>query len=345
MIGSRPRRFSTARWVWIPAMVALAMAAICIGEVGLTPQPGGVVGPRQCSECHEHAMRVWRRTHHYKRARRLPRDEEAQRIAGAMGIRRLKSDQRCATCHYTVQQDEDQKLRSIAEVSCESCHGPAENWIKPHADFGGAEVTRAAETPQHREQRLATCDAGGMNRPDRLYRLVSACYQCHLVADEQVVNVGGHPVAADFEMVSWSQGEVRHNFVRSQDASNVPSNAPRQRVMYVMGQAVQLEHALRALAAASGPGPYVQSMVAHVEKTIENLDRVAAAVAVDEVNEMLASARAVTLAPEQADALKSAADKIGDAARRFEASHNGAHLEDLDALVPSPESCRGTVTP
>ena len=237
------------------------------------------------------------------------------------------------------------QLRSIAEVSCESCHGPAENWIKPHADFGGAEVTRAAETPQHREQRLATCDAGGMNRPDRLYRLVSACYQCHLVADEQVVNVGGHPVAADFEMVSWSQGEVRHNFVRSQDASNVPSNAPRQRVMYVMGQAVQLEHALRALAAASGPGPYVQSMVAHVEKTIENLDRVAAAVAVDEVNEMLASARAVTLAPEQADALKSAADKIGDAARRFEASHNGAHLEDLDALVPSPESCRGTVTP
>jgi hypothetical protein len=180
-----------------------------------------------------------------------------------------------------------------------------------------------------------------MNRPDRLYHLAANCYQCHLIADEQVVNVGGHPVSVEFELVSWSQGAMRHNFRRDEQAGNAHCSAERKRVMYVLGHALQLEHALRAIAGASAPGPYLRIMLGHAEKAIAQLERIALVADIPEVQQMLACARSVSLVPEDGSALIHAADKVGQTARRFETNHNGAALEALDALVPAPESYKG----
>ena len=79
---------------------------------------------------------------------------------------------------------------------------------KVHGDYGGKNVTRERETPEHKAERLATIKESGMIRPGDLYRLAANCYQCHIVPNERLVNVGTHQSGSDdFELVSWSLGE------------------------------------------------------------------------------------------------------------------------------------------
>ena len=60
-----------------------------------------------------------------------------------------------------------------------------------------------------------------MRNPVNVYLLAQSCYRCHTVPDERLVNVGGHHAGSlDFELVSWSQGTVRHNFVRTDGKVN-----------------------------------------------------------------------------------------------------------------------------
>ncbi len=354
-----PRFVPSAVRLLLSALLLIGLGSLSAGPAGLgspatATQPATprdppravhhVVGPKECSECHERENRVWRQSRHYLGAKFLPRDKNTKQIAKALGIRRIKSDPRCTMCHYTVRDVPDKRSRAVAGVSCESCHGAASQWLIPHADYGGPEKEPMTETPEHRRQRLARCDAQGMNRPDRLYHLAASCYRCHLIADEQVVNVGGHPVGVEFELVSWSQGEMRHNFRRNEKVGNAQCSAERKRVMYVMGQALLLEYSLRALAGATGPGPYTQAMIAHTDKAIRSLERIVAAAEVREVKSMLALARTVDLVPDHSGALIRAADQVGAAARQFEASHDGTALEVLDALLPGPEAYKGTVS-
>jgi hypothetical protein len=91
--------------------------------------------------------------------------------------------------------------------------------------------TREQETPQHRSAAIcATRSAVEMRNPINVYLLAQSCYRCHTVPDEELVNVGGHKAGSlDFEIVAWSQGLVRHNFVRSNGQTNDPSPPDRLR--------------------------------------------------------------------------------------------------------------------
>ena len=80
-----------------------------------------------------------------------------------------------------------------------------------------------------------------MIRPSSLYRLAKNCYSCHVVPQEDLVNKGGHPAGSAFELVSWSQGEVRHNTWHSKGKENVPASAARKRMLYLVGLGVELE--------------------------------------------------------------------------------------------------------
>ena len=91
-----------------------------------------------------------------------------------------------------------------------------------------------------------------MRNPINVYMLAQSCYRCHTVPDERLVNVGGHNVGSmDFEIVAWSQGTVRHNFLRSDGQSNEPSSPERLRQMFVAGMIADLEFSVRATAAAT----------------------------------------------------------------------------------------------
>ena len=85
-----------------------------------------------------------------------------------------------------------------------------------------------------------------MIRPRSLYQLAKNCYGCHVVPQEDLVNKGGHRAGSDFELVSWSQGEVLHNTWYSKGKDNVAASAERKRMLYLVGLGVELETALRA---------------------------------------------------------------------------------------------------
>ena len=80
--------------------------------------PAKIVGPNACAECHKQEAEAWKGTHHFKTFREMPRRKEANEIAEKMGVQRIRSESLCLTCHYTVQQKENQK-QPIAGISCE----------------------------------------------------------------------------------------------------------------------------------------------------------------------------------------------------------------------------------
>ncbi len=126
------------------------------------------------------------------------------------------------------------------------------DWVALHADYGGRGVTKASESAEHRAKRVEDSIAKGMNNPHNIYLIARQCYDCHTVPNEKLVNVGGHLAGSqDFELVAWSQGMVRHNFVRTGGTTNATSSQDELRVMYVVGVMTDLEYSLRATAAAT----------------------------------------------------------------------------------------------
>ena len=98
-----------------------------------------IVGPEECGECHKAEVHVWRETRHSKTFKVLTRKKQAKEIAGNMGIKRVKKAGDCVACHFTSGYKKN-RVKAIAGISCESCHGPAKDWIKVHGDYGGKNV-------------------------------------------------------------------------------------------------------------------------------------------------------------------------------------------------------------
>ncbi|QDU69190.1 multiheme c-type cytochrome [Engelhardtia mirabilis] len=289
-----------------------------------------VVGPGECAECHEPETAVWLGSAHVSGGKVLTRSDEAKAIASALGVRRIKSDERCASCHFTLQAQEDGRFKAVSEVSCESCHGGAAGWVELHNDFGGTDSTAESETPEHRADRMRLCDEAGMHRPTEFVSLATRCYACHLISDSELV-AAGHPIEDGLEFLAGSQGSVRHNFVRGAGV-NAPASTEQRRVMFVAGQAVRLEMALRGLARDPGQGECADSLKAAVEAARGVLAAVAERSELPTVAAML---EASDLGPDAvAPALLHAADVVRKAALEFEHGQDGTGLAAIDPLLP-----------
>ena len=59
----------------------------------------GTLGPQECAECHVEEFAAWQESQHQLASKGLTRNPEASTIAKALGIRRIKNDERCTTCH------------------------------------------------------------------------------------------------------------------------------------------------------------------------------------------------------------------------------------------------------
>jgi hypothetical protein len=306
----------------LPAAFALFAT---LGTSAARPDPTKVVGPDDCGECHEEAHDVWLTTAHARGWTELSRSEEARALAAKLGVRRIKRDERCVSCHF-LSAEVAGVVKPIAGVACESCHGAAADWIDLHWDFGPNEADAETETPEHRAQRLRRSEAAGLVRPEKIAMLASACYDCHVIADEELIEAG-HPVTGPFELAAATQSEMRHNFVRGQ-GENAVSSIERLRVLHALGRLLDWSATLRALSvlpaesAAAGP-----------------LGERAA-----ELRELVAGLHALTPRPEFETALAAgasappaeAADAIREAASALVEAEDGASLSGLDGLLPSP---------
>ena len=257
----------------------------------------------------------------------------------ALGLRRMKVSV-CLSCHFTSAEVRG-KVKVIAGITCESCHGAGANWINIHGDYGG--VTRENEVPEHKSERLAKAEAAGMIRPARLYDVASNCYGCHTVPNEKLVNVGGHIAGSKFELVSWSQGEVRHNVWYTKE--NREASAERKRMMYILGKALDLEHALRGVAKATKRAPFAKAMARRASAAKKALKAISEKVKVPEIEAILAAAGAVKLKLNNADHLNSAADQVAAAARKLFEGYDGSRFAAVDSLVPGANDYKGKVTP
>lgn len=335
LLVTLPRR---AAW-WVASLTLVVSPG-----VWAVLDPEKTVGPEECSECHEAEVNAWKETHHHNGYRTLSRSKEGKAIAKKMGVRRIKADSDCLTCHFTVQSVKG-KEKAIAGTSCESCHNPARDWLKVHNDYGGKDTKREQETAEHKKKRLAQMDAAGMIRAGQFYPIAVNCYQCHLVPNEKLVNVGGHTPGSDFELVAWSQGEIRHNFARSADGKQNPeSPVEDRRMMYVVGALVELEYSLRSVAKGTEKADYAIKMAKRTKRAISHLEEINGLLKAPELEQAIQAAKAARLKLNNEAELTQAADQVGKAAQAFTDEHEGSQLAAVDSLLPKANDYKGNVS-
>ncbi|HTQ30394.1 MAG TPA: cytochrome c family protein [Opitutaceae bacterium] len=317
-------------------------ASLFIRSLSASPDPASVKGPEACGECHKNEVQAWQLTPHFKTFNDMHRTPEARAIADKLGISRIKSESLCLNCHYTSKVI-DGESQVIAGVSCESCHGAAKAWIDVHNDYGGKGATKATETPEHREARRAKAAAAGMIYPENLYAVAANCYQCHIVTDEKLTNVGGHTAgSADFNLLTWSQGMVRHNFLQTDNKSNAEPAPEHKRMLYVVGGILNLEYSLRAVARATEKATYGITNAHRADAARKELARIQSLAPTDELAAIIAVANGVKLRLNNGPELSAAADKIADLGREFAAKVTGDRLAGIDSILPGPEQYKGS---
>ncbi len=301
--------------------------------------PALVMSSATCTKCHQPEMNAWMATPHYSTFETLHRTPEAKAIADRLGLRSVKRNDVCISCHYT-QQMVDERPRIIEGVSCESCHGGARDWLELHADYGGPGIDATTESPAHRQQRRDASIAAGMNNPSNLYLVARQCLSCHTVPNEELVNKGGHKAGSiDFELVAWSQGMVRHNFVRGAGV-NVPSDPPRLRVMYIVGLLADLEASLRATAVATTPETFGKTSATRAANIKQRLWQIQRAIEHPLLTEALEPLATLELRIGNREAIETAADSVGATANKFATTVDGSGLEAIDSLLPAPNQYR-----
>jgi hypothetical protein len=298
--------------------------------------PMKVVGSDQCAKCHQAEVQQWMRTPHFATFDALHRKPEAKEIANRLDLRSIKRNETCTRCHYT-QQDQGGRVRVVAGISCESCHGAAADWLAVHADYGGQNVTKEMESPEHRQRRLADSFARGMNNPHNVYLIAKQCYNCHTVPHESLVNIGGHVAGSqEFELVAWSQGVVRHNFLRTGGSVNAESTHAKIRVIYVVGVMSDLEYSLRAVAVATKKATFGVASARRAARMKQRLVKIQKLVNDPLVQSALDAVATVELRLNNSAALVAAADTIAHAAFEFAEQADGDRLAALDPLLPQP---------
>ncbi|HEV3142189.1 MAG TPA: hypothetical protein VGY57_16800 [Vicinamibacterales bacterium] len=179
--------------------IAIAAAACLLAARVASAQPKPqFVGPSECINCHDHQdERTWYERKEMPEVVRLfpDRGDKAGHINSLKQLDNPKGDawavaigQKdkydpngvCVRCHATVFAGD-----ANAGVSCESCHGPASLYLKPHQTKDSYETS----VTQYGMTRLV----------GNLRGWTQQCTNCHVMDDERLIKAG-HPAGDDFEL-------------------------------------------------------------------------------------------------------------------------------------------------
>ena len=293
-------RQAARAWSWgltclvVVGALASGVAAVRSAQESVGTPPGDsavdptrVEGHVKCVDCHRAEMRAWQVSKHATRAFDLLRTSaNARDYAEKLGIepRDIARNSICVQCHATPVVDAaTQHATVLAGVSCEACHNPSggrDGWLNAHGSYGSVGTRREHEDAAHYQQRIVRCRDAGQLRSADLYGLAKRCFACHVIGNEALAGAN-HPVGDRFELTTAMLGEVRHNLflderVNAEVATlwtdplhhgNGRSAAGRKRVIYLVGQLVDLEVSFRNLAHSREEGAIVESMTARIEAT------------------------------------------------------------------------------
>jgi hypothetical protein len=331
-------------------------AAVSAPPPALTPptemDPAKVMGTQACLDCHKPIIQAWQTTTHATNFDKLAANPNAQGYAKALGIATadITGKSVCATCHGM--RAEATATKSITGVGCESCHGASggENgWLNPHGSYGAKDVTREQETEEHRKMRFELCDKAGMIRPERAYLLARNCLQCHMMTGhENVVSVAGHHAgSAEFELVTWTNGEVAHNlFIDPKVNAEAPSlwmwrykknPKERNRVLYVVGKLAAMEVVLRNVANAKSDGSFSFAMAGHARDYRDDLSDIRDATMLPGVAKVIEefNKQKRKVKPDNKAALLTLADLVSETALDIAKNQDGSKLGGVDSLMPT----------
>jgi hypothetical protein len=239
------------RWL----TMVFSAAALCLGAASLSTtaqaEPTNQ-GPKVCSECHKGEHAVWEGTKHSQSFKEIHKSPKAKDIIAAVGgEKNMKKNAVCTQCHYTLI-GADKKAE--AGPSCESCHGSSSDWFKIHNDFGGPTVKREDEAADHKKARYENAAKAGMLWPWDRYGIAENCTECHGLANPKVpadalakMLDAGHPAIAEWELIQYSQGTVRHRFYPPNMTTNAEMTPAEAARMFVTGQAAKLVSAAGAI--------------------------------------------------------------------------------------------------
>ena len=168
--------------------------------------PPKFLGANSCasSSCHggagqdQNQFLVWSlKDFHSQRPAATLTTARARQIADVLDIKDATADARCTCCHAPLHEVPENRrgenFKASEGVSCESCHGPAENWLRSHTR---KDYTRADRT------------AAGMRDLQNLYVRANTCVACHQNVDTDILKAG-HPELI-FELDGQSVAEPKH---------------------------------------------------------------------------------------------------------------------------------------
>lgn len=335
-------RLSSSLLALAVALSFSASASAQIIEIDHKKVLGNGATGGNCASCHQKEAAAWGETAHF---RSLDKLKDGRVIADKLGITRTyRRTGMCIECHSTAKGDDPTDLTTISGVSCESCHGPSADWVKLHNDYGAGK-TKETEDPANKAERHKKADLAGMIRKDRVYLIAKNCFSCHLVPNEQIVNVGGHKTSSDFELVSWSHGEVKHNYFGSE--TNKDTTQERKRILYVIGKLVDLEMSLHAAGKITEKGHYRAAILNRIRNAMTAIDEILAAQDIPQVSAMVKGFdRREDGSLKLSEAvLTELPGKIGAVARAVAEEHDGSKLAAIDKLIPKPDTYKGKAQP
>jgi hypothetical protein len=318
----------------------VASISLQLLRAGASPPADKVSGPEACAECHAQEIEVWKLTVHFKTLNELHRRPETRDMSAKLGLTGIKTESRCQDCHY-LNKIVDNEKQVIAGISCESCHGAARDWLAGHGDYGKG-ITKATEPAAHRLARRAKAVADGMVNPEDLYALGTNCYGCHILNDEKLANVGGHsPASPGFNLLTWSQGEIRHNILHTDNKSNPEATLENKRRLFVVGCIVETEFSFRAVGRATEKAAYGIASAHRADAARKLLEKIQSLAPTAELAAIVDVARAAELRLNKGAALNAAADRIAALGREFATKVTGEQLAGIDAILPGRELYKG----
>ena len=338
----------------------LVMIGFLVGiGLGATPdlaaadeetKAGKIIGPEgsdnSCSNCHAREVEVWKRTQHFTTYVKRHQSQRAKEIQANLGRTGAKASMKravdCRQCHYTSKMVSG-RIRPRWGVSCESCHGPGAEWNDIHNKAGGDTQAKTmrwgegkAESREARAARIGAAAARGMIHSEMIYDIATNCFGCHTVPNETLVNKGKHKAGSEFDLVMWSQGQVRHNFLSSAGAPDNPTNRAasqdEKRYRYVVGAMVDLEFTLRNIADVKEKGgAFHKAMVERANRARAKIDAILNAVPIPVLS---AAVKAVPAPVNETTAIGAdLPEKLGAATRQFAKAPPA--LAAIDGQVPT----------
>ncbi len=307
---------------------------------GAAPVAAKVGGPESCAECHIQEIEAWKQSVHFRTFNKLHQRPETTAMLEKLGLGPIKQEQKCMDCHY-LNKEAELKPQAAAGISCESCHGAGRDWVNTHGDYGKG-ITKATESATHREARIAQAINAGMIMSSNLYALGANCYSCHVMTDEKMVNLGGHsPANESFNLLTWSQGEVRHTMLHTDNTANPEAALPHRRRLYVLGAILDTEYSFRAVARATEKASFGLTLARRADVARKLLEKIQDMAPTPELAVIVTLAKATALRLNNATELNTAAEKIAGLGREFAAKVTGEQLAGMDALLPDATQYRG----